>query len=102
MPDCPSENTDMVDQSGFWDSGGVDWDCHRVGWAIAGGFTAVVRPLFTSFFLSELRICNVKKKIADCPYYLYICVATLSVRISHPPSLSSISFLTRSQQELYK
>ncbi|KAK0421926.1 DUF300-domain-containing protein [Armillaria borealis] len=34
---CSTENQDAVDQSSFWDSDGVNWDAHRIGWAIAGG-----------------------------------------------------------------
>ncbi|ETW76861.1 hypothetical protein HETIRDRAFT_442143 [Heterobasidion irregulare TC 32-1] len=37
MPVCTAENTQAVDQSGFWDENGIDWDSHRIGWAIAGG-----------------------------------------------------------------
>ncbi|KAI9508983.1 DUF300-domain-containing protein [Russula earlei] len=34
---CPSDNSQSVDQSQFWNAGGLHWDSHRVGWAIAGG-----------------------------------------------------------------
>ncbi|KAG2130418.1 organic solute transporter Ostalpha-domain-containing protein [Suillus bovinus] len=34
---CPSDNTSEVDQSSFWSSGNLNWDQHRIGWAIAGG-----------------------------------------------------------------
>ncbi|KAG1824861.1 organic solute transporter Ostalpha-domain-containing protein [Suillus subaureus] len=36
-PTCPSDNTIDVDQSSFWSSGNLNWDEHRIGWAIAGG-----------------------------------------------------------------
>ncbi|KAF5376902.1 hypothetical protein D9615_007209 [Tricholomella constricta] len=36
-PECVSENTIDIDQSSFWDSNGVNWDTHRIGWAVAGG-----------------------------------------------------------------
>ncbi|KAG2357983.1 organic solute transporter Ostalpha-domain-containing protein [Suillus spraguei] len=36
-PTCPSDNTAYVDQSSFWNSGNLNWDEHRIGWAIAGG-----------------------------------------------------------------
>ncbi|KAG2037146.1 organic solute transporter Ostalpha-domain-containing protein [Suillus americanus] len=36
-PTCPSDNTVDVDQSSFWSSGNLNWDEHRIGWAIAGG-----------------------------------------------------------------
>ncbi|KAJ7924864.1 organic solute transporter Ostalpha-domain-containing protein [Mycena leptocephala] len=41
---CPSDNSAEVDQTSFWSSGSLDsleWDAHRIGWAIAGGCTAV-------------------------------------------------------------
>ncbi|KAG1880953.1 organic solute transporter Ostalpha-domain-containing protein [Suillus subluteus] len=34
---CPSDNTVAVDQTSFWSSGNLNWDEHRIGWAIAGG-----------------------------------------------------------------
>lgn len=37
MPECPSDNTVEIDQSTFWGSDGVNWDAHRIGWAISGG-----------------------------------------------------------------
>ncbi|KAF7326047.1 hypothetical protein MKEN_00455600 [Mycena kentingensis (nom. inval.)] len=37
MLECPTENITLIDQSHFWDpDGGVTWDAHRIGWAIAG------------------------------------------------------------------
>ncbi|RDB24596.1 hypothetical protein Hypma_008230 [Hypsizygus marmoreus] len=36
-PACIPENKVDIDQSSFWDSNGVNWDHHRIGWAIAGG-----------------------------------------------------------------
>jgi hypothetical protein len=41
---CPSDNAPAVDQSDFWDASGIHWDQHRIGWAIAGGCAALVRP----------------------------------------------------------
>ncbi|KAI0049142.1 DUF300-domain-containing protein [Auriscalpium vulgare] len=41
MPQCPSENTQIVDQSSFWSAGSLHWDEHRIGWAIAGSCAAV-------------------------------------------------------------
>ncbi|KAJ7596533.1 DUF300-domain-containing protein [Mycena floridula] len=37
---CDS-NALVEDQSSFWDSNGVNWDKHRIGWAIAGGCSVV-------------------------------------------------------------
>lgn len=39
---CPSENQVVVDQSKFWDSNGIHWTPHRIGWAIAGGCAVLV------------------------------------------------------------
>ncbi|THU93985.1 DUF300-domain-containing protein [Dendrothele bispora CBS 962.96] len=33
---CPSDNTQTIDQSSFWESGSLNWDAHRIGWTIAG------------------------------------------------------------------
>lgn len=33
---CPSDNTQVVDQSHFWSSGGPHLDAHRIGWVVAG------------------------------------------------------------------
>jgi hypothetical protein len=40
---CTSDNAQAVDQSRFWTDGSAHWDAHRVGWAIAGACTVVVR-----------------------------------------------------------
>jgi len=40
-PVCNSTNLETVDQSSFWGSDGVNWDTHRIGWAIAGGCAAL-------------------------------------------------------------
>ncbi|THH14594.1 hypothetical protein EW146_g5764 [Bondarzewia mesenterica] len=41
MAVCESANTVAVDQSTFWSSSGVNWDAHRIGWAVAGACAAV-------------------------------------------------------------
>ncbi|KAH8982094.1 DUF300-domain-containing protein, partial [Lactarius akahatsu] len=38
---CPSDNIQATDQSKFWSNGDIHWDAHRVGWAIAGGCSAL-------------------------------------------------------------
>ncbi|KAH9021291.1 DUF300-domain-containing protein [Lactarius pseudohatsudake] len=38
---CPSDNIQATDQSKFWSDGDIHWDAHRVGWAIAGGCSAL-------------------------------------------------------------
>ncbi|KAF8123588.1 organic solute transporter Ostalpha-domain-containing protein [Boletus edulis] len=40
-PKCPSANTQAIDQSSFWDAGNLNWDEHRIGWAIGGGCAAL-------------------------------------------------------------
>ncbi|KAJ7188182.1 organic solute transporter Ostalpha-domain-containing protein [Mycena filopes] len=40
MVQCPSDNSADVDQTDFWSSGSLNWDAHRIGWAIAGGSIA--------------------------------------------------------------
>ncbi|KAJ7187248.1 DUF300-domain-containing protein [Mycena filopes] len=53
---CPTDNAMQVDQTGFWDPvHGVDWDSHRIGWAIAGG-CAVLTVLITC--VSVLQHCR--------------------------------------------
>ena len=42
MP-CPtSPNQVAIDQSKFWDSNGIHWTSHRIGWAVAGGCAVLV------------------------------------------------------------
>jgi hypothetical protein len=43
---CPSDNTQAVDQSHFWSSGGPHLDAHRIGWIVAGICALVVRAIF--------------------------------------------------------
>ncbi|KAF8523464.1 DUF300-domain-containing protein [Hysterangium stoloniferum] len=45
---CPEENADLLDQTSFWDSSGMHWDQHRIGWAIAGG-CAVITVLISLY-----------------------------------------------------
>ncbi|KAG0696491.1 organic solute transporter Ostalpha-domain-containing protein [Suillus ampliporus] len=54
-PTCPSDNTAAVDQSSFWSSGNLNWDQHRIGWAIAGG-CAVLTVLIS--MVSVLQHCR--------------------------------------------
>ncbi|VDB86045.1 unnamed protein product [Peniophora sp. CBMAI 1063] len=45
---CPNDNKETTDQSSFWDADGINWDPHRIGWAIAGGCAALT-VLITAF-----------------------------------------------------
>jgi hypothetical protein len=47
MPECPSTNTASADQSSFWDSDGLHWDAHRIGWIVSGSFAIAVRAHYT-------------------------------------------------------
>jgi hypothetical protein len=73
---CPSDNTQVVDQSKFWTSGSIHWDAHRVGWAIAGGCTALVSLITLrvwakqpgdSFRSDSVDLCR------NCPPTLSVC-----------------------------
>ncbi|KAJ7462358.1 DUF300-domain-containing protein [Mycena galericulata] len=55
MVACPSDNSAAVDQTSFWSSGNLDWDAHRIGWAVAGACTAVTVIIS---FVSCLRHCR--------------------------------------------
>ncbi|KAF9061573.1 DUF300-domain-containing protein [Rhodocollybia butyracea] len=55
MVTCPSDNTQATDQTEFWSSNGVDWDAHRIGWAIAGG-ASVITVLIS--LISVLQHCR--------------------------------------------
>ncbi|RPD55176.1 DUF300-domain-containing protein [Lentinus tigrinus ALCF2SS1-7] len=48
---CPSENQSVIDQSTFWDSDGINWDAHRIGWVVAG-CCAVVTLILTAINVS--------------------------------------------------
>ncbi|KAJ7100568.1 DUF300-domain-containing protein [Mycena crocata] len=52
---CPTTDATEIDQSEFWDSDGINWDHHRIGWAIAGG-CAVLTVIIT--ILSVLQHCR--------------------------------------------
>ncbi|KIY62145.1 DUF300-domain-containing protein [Cylindrobasidium torrendii FP15055 ss-10] len=56
---CPDSNRAQVDQSTFWDEDGINWDAHRIGWAIAGGCAAVtVIITFISVFKHSRNYTN--------------------------------------------
>lgn len=71
---CASDNTQAVDQSHFWSGGSIHWDAHRVGWAVAGACTVVVRVFLYSS-------CSwLIKRLLDSVNLCCICSSTLSVR----------------------
>ncbi|KAJ3749905.1 organic solute transporter Ostalpha-domain-containing protein [Lentinula detonsa] len=55
MPTCPSDNQQTVDQTDFWTDGGIDWDAHRIGWAIAGACAAAACSFHFCFILQHCR-----------------------------------------------
>ncbi|KAF9032362.1 organic solute transporter Ostalpha-domain-containing protein [Panaeolus papilionaceus] len=78
-----SLNTVDVDQSDFWDTNGIHWDAHRIGWAIAGG-TALL-TIIISFF-SILGHCRNYTKPAQQRQILRI--------LYMPPIYAIISFFS--------
>ena len=74
MPCESSANQQAIDQTKFWDENGLHWEPHRIGWAIAGGCTVIVRSL-----LFALPCCPTD--IAVDVYYFFGCyLEALSVR----------------------
>ncbi|KAJ4470785.1 DUF300-domain-containing protein [Lentinula aciculospora] len=83
MPTCPSDNQQAVDQSDFWSDGGIEWDAHRIGWAIAGACAAAT--VIISFF-SVLQHCRSYTNPAEQRQILRI--------LYMPPVYAVISFLS--------
>ncbi|TDL18236.1 DUF300-domain-containing protein [Rickenella mellea] len=52
---CAAENSISVDQSSFWSSSGVNWDTHRIGWAVAGGCSVLTLIISMISVLSHAR-----------------------------------------------
>ncbi|KAF5349938.1 hypothetical protein D9756_009284 [Leucocoprinus leucothites] len=52
---CPVENQVIVDQSKFWDSNGIHWTTHRIGWAIAGGCAVITVIISAISIFSHCR-----------------------------------------------
>ncbi|KAJ7687812.1 organic solute transporter Ostalpha-domain-containing protein [Mycena rosella] len=53
---CPTDEAEGIDQSDFWDpKNGINWDEHRIGWAIAGG-CALLTVIITC--ISVLQHCR--------------------------------------------
>lgn len=65
---CPSDNQQLIDQTGFWSSDGIDWDAHRIGWLIAGVCAAVVRSSCVVTQLVELT-----RGVVDCRPHNHQC-----------------------------
>lgn len=41
-PDCPAENTAVVEETTFFSKDGINWTPHTIGWSIAGGCAILV------------------------------------------------------------
>ncbi|KAJ7346676.1 organic solute transporter Ostalpha-domain-containing protein [Mycena albidolilacea] len=80
---CPSDNSADIDQTSFWDSGNLNWDAHRIGWAIAGACTAAT--VLISFF----------SVLGHCRNYTNRSQQRQILRILYmPPVYAVISFLS--------
>ncbi|KAH7886596.1 organic solute transporter Ostalpha-domain-containing protein [Phlebopus sp. FC_14] len=82
-PTCPSSNSQYVDQSSFWSSGDLDWDAHRIGWAIAGGCAAVTVLISLVSVLQHCRNYNKPNEQRQILRILYM-----------PPVYAVISFFS--------
>ncbi|KAJ7497348.1 DUF300-domain-containing protein [Mycena latifolia] len=80
---CPSDNTSAVDQTSFWSSGSLNWDSHRIGWAIAGGCTVVTLIISLISVLGHCRNYTNPKPQRQILRILYM-----------PPVYAVISFLS--------
>ncbi|KAL1748427.1 organic solute transporter Ostalpha-domain-containing protein [Schizophyllum fasciatum] len=81
MPTCEADNTAAVDQSDFWSSDGIDWDAHRVGWAISGGCAALTVLISTIVIIKHCRSYTVPNEQRQILRILYM-----------PPVYAIISF----------
>ncbi|KJA22431.1 hypothetical protein HYPSUDRAFT_41052 [Hypholoma sublateritium FD-334 SS-4] len=81
MP-CPtSVNQISIDQSQFWDSDGIHWSTHRIGWAIAGGCAAITTVISAISILQHCRNFTVPAQQRQILRILYM-----------PPVYAIISF----------
>lgn len=79
MPCESSAANQTIDQSKFWDEDGIHWEPHRIGWAIAGGCTVIVRRSIVKFYtrVGPLILDNIRVDV----YYFFGChLEALSVR----------------------
>ncbi|KAH7100351.1 DUF300-domain-containing protein [Auriculariales sp. MPI-PUGE-AT-0066] len=83
MAACPEKNTLAIDQSSFWNSGNLNWDAHRIGWAISGG-AALITLIITIFtVLGHARNYHVPAQQRQIIRILYL-----------PPVFAIISFFS--------
>ncbi|KZT29990.1 DUF300-domain-containing protein, partial [Neolentinus lepideus HHB14362 ss-1] len=82
-PACPADNQQAIEQGSFWDGSNVNWDAHRIGWAIAGGCTAL------TVILSAVTV------IQHCRNYRNRAEQRQILRILYmPPVYAIVSFLS--------
>ncbi|KAF9268899.1 DUF300-domain-containing protein [Marasmius fiardii PR-910] len=83
MSVCPEENSSNLDQSSFWESGQLNWDTHRIGWAVAGACAVVTVIISTISVLQHCRSYTNRAEQRQILRILYM-----------PPIYAVISFLS--------
>ncbi|KAF6754667.1 organic solute transporter Ostalpha-domain-containing protein, partial [Ephemerocybe angulata] len=83
MPCEASENQLAIDESKFWDADGIHWSPHRIGWAIAGGCTALTVIISVITVLQHCRNYTNPRQQRQILRILYM-----------PPVYAAISFLS--------
>ncbi|RDB25344.1 hypothetical protein Hypma_007883 [Hypsizygus marmoreus] len=83
MGNCPSDNTNAIDQSSFWGPNGVNWDTHRIGLAVAGSCTLVTIIISSISILLHARSYTNPRQQRQILRILFM-----------PPIYSFISFLS--------
>ncbi|KAF9456290.1 DUF300-domain-containing protein [Collybia nuda] len=82
-PECPLENRPDIDQSSFWDTNGINWDKHRIGWAIAGGCACLTLIISAITVLRHCRSYTNRRQQRQILRILYM-----------PPIYAIISFFS--------
>ncbi|KAF8183665.1 organic solute transporter Ostalpha-domain-containing protein [Pholiota molesta] len=83
MP-CPtSPNQIAIDESHFWETDGIQWNTHRIGWTIAGGCAALTTIISAITVLQHCRSYTVPAEQRQILRILYM-----------PPVYAIISFFS--------
>jgi hypothetical protein len=81
---CPtSPNQIAIDESHFWDTDGIHWSTHRIGWAISGGCAALTTIIAAITVLQHCRSYTVPTQQRQILRILYM-----------PPVYAIISFFS--------
>ncbi|KAI1793720.1 organic solute transporter Ostalpha-domain-containing protein [Ganoderma leucocontextum] len=85
---CPSDNLEVIDQSSFWDSNGLNWDAHRIGWLIAGAcaaVTVILTVISVSFHCRNYTNPSEQRQIIRILYMpaVYAIISFFSYRFFH-------------------